>query len=90
MPWREASGREPCNSCRRTPHLGAPVYRGELTPATWCESCAKERGHGGTGDPVARIEAMSGAASVLMQGFEALRRKARMDPGRSWYETEGE
>lgn len=90
MSWREASGRESCNSCRRIPPQGEDVYRGERTPAIWCKGCAEERGYGGTGDPVERVEAMSSAANVLMQGLEALRRKARVDPGRSWHETEGE
>lgn len=40
MPFRQATGREKCNDCRCIPDLGAPVWRGDLTPAIWCASCA--------------------------------------------------
>lgn len=40
MAWRASNGRECCNDCRQIPDLGAPVWRGDYTPAIWCEPCA--------------------------------------------------
>lgn len=40
MSWRQSSGKDKCHDCKQPVALGAPVYVGELTPATWCEHCA--------------------------------------------------
>jgi hypothetical protein len=40
MSWRESSGRESCNVCRKPVDLGAPLYVGEHTPSFWCLNCA--------------------------------------------------
>lgn len=40
MAWRASNGRDCCNDCRQIPDLGAPVWRGDYTPAIWCEPCA--------------------------------------------------
>jgi hypothetical protein len=42
MSWRQSSGRETCNRCRRVVDLGAPLFVGPLTGATWCEADAGE------------------------------------------------
>jgi hypothetical protein len=34
-----------CNRCRAEISEGAPRYRGELTPAVWCQPCADELFH---------------------------------------------
>lgn len=41
MPWRQSSGRDRCHDCKKTVDLGAAVFVGERTPATWCELCAE-------------------------------------------------
>lgn len=40
MSFRESSGRETCNTCRRVVDLGAPLYVGQHTPSFWCADCA--------------------------------------------------
>lgn len=42
MSWRESSGRESCNRCRKAVDIGAPLYVGEHTPCFWCEACAAD------------------------------------------------
>jgi len=43
MPFRQSTGRENCNSCRRPIPAHEPLYAGKHTPATWCEGCARDR-----------------------------------------------
>lgn len=43
MPWRQSTGHEACNECRRPIPAREPLWAGARTPATWCETCARER-----------------------------------------------
>lgn len=101
MSWRASNGLDGCNACRRIPPQGEDVYRGERTPAVWCKGCAEERGYGGTGDPIERLDALGGldkrklAASFpeFTAAMRSLRDKARANVvpiARSWHEREDE
>ena len=79
MAWRASNGRECCNDCRRVPDLGAPVWRGEFTPAIWCEPCANVFGQTLDDDgPLKSLTAMAGLdkraiAKAFPQFTEAMR-----------------
>lgn len=51
MPWGLSRAGEDCNRCRRTLGPDRRAWRGEKTPAVWCEDCAAESGVDG-GAPV--------------------------------------
>jgi tRNA G26 N,N-dimethylase Trm1 len=84
MPFRQATGRETCNDCRKKLDLGAPVYVGDITGMKWCEACAAEMGRTVDG-PVPRVTALGGMAGIR-EGLEALARKYRFTPPPSWNE----
>ncbi|MBP8273643.1 MAG: hypothetical protein KAY59_04395 [Acidobacteria bacterium] len=86
MSFRQASGRETCNSCRKRLDAGAPVYVGELTPAFWCESCALEMGKA-PGGPVPAVRPVDGMEGIAA-GTRALAKKYRFTPPASWQERE--
>lgn len=88
MPFRQATGRETCNACRKRLDVGAPVYVGELTPAFWCESCAAEMGK--TPDGPVKATRDVGGMSGIAEGIRALAQKYHFTPPKTWHEREGE
>lgn len=84
MPFRQASGREKCWRCQKTPDLGAPLYVGEVTPGKWCEACAAQDGRTIDG-PVPLVRVPSGMAGIR-EGLEALAKKYQFAPPPSWHE----
>lgn len=42
--WAHATTTSHCNRCRRVLAFGDRVWKGEHTPAVWCEPCAGEAG----------------------------------------------
>lgn len=83
MPWRQSTGTERCNDCRKEVDLGAPLYVGELTPAFWCQLCALQMGKSPDGPVPAKLPVAHG-----LTGLRELVEKFAPKMARSWQERE--
>ena len=84
MTWRQSSGRDVCNACRRVVDLGAPLYVGERTPATWCEACAATALHQTLSDSVTVPKHVPVATGLV--GLRELVAKFAPKVARDWNE----
>jgi hypothetical protein len=76
MSWAESPGAV-CNTCRRDLPKGEHVWKGEHTPALWCQACAEGMGQRYTGrlsafDPEQLLE----KHPAFAEGLRALKARA--------------
>lgn len=76
MSWRQSTGRDDCNRCRRVVDLGAALYVGEHAPSTWCEPCAAEVFGKSPDGPVPKVRSVSGASTFDPKAIGARLRAA--------------
>lgn len=86
MSWSTATTTRDCNRCRRVLAFGDRVWRGEHTPAVWCEPCAGEAGLDGQPgvDDVALPDGLDKRklAAAFPEFTEAMRKLKAMAAGK--------